>query len=193
MTITTTGPLSYTNLGVKGIVPQDPDGLFSGRLLYGGDASGGTATGRFVLSTGGISGAPVDVVLKLHYMHIANLNASNSGVAMNLQMTSLGPFTGPAGLTAGWQIGLDTQAVLGSHIGTLSPLGGWTWPSGQHGHYNWIQKGTNTVYLAVTCTNLDVQNTWFNLVVQGSYWYMGPRRLEAMERLRTVGLTYARR
>jgi len=173
MTITTDQVLDWTLLGVKGVIPQDPDGIFSGRMLWGGDASGGTASGRFLLSALSLD-VPKDVLMKLSYFHLANLDDANDGLDLSVSLNSLGPLMGPSGGPAGWTINKDDIAQTGA---ILEADTGFTWRPPSEGHYNWTQKGVNPVYLTAIVDNLNV-TTWFNFVVQGHYWYMGPRRLE---------------
>ncbi len=176
MTITTSQRLDYTLLGVKGVIPQDPDGIFSGRMLWGGDASGGTATGRFLLATLSVD-VPKDILMKLSYIHLANLDASNDGVDLDFNFNSLGPLTGPSGGSSSWVIGKDDPGQPG---GIIEADTGFTWRPPPEGFYIWTQKGVNAVYVDATVDNLNV-TTWFNMVVQGHYWYMGPRRLAQIE------------
>jgi len=176
MTITTEADLKWTNIPVRGVIEGEPDGIFGGRVSHIGDASGGTAVSRLRLGPL-IVNAPVDIIMKLTYATFVNTTNASDLLLAQMQMsqtTSDILFDNPgAGAAGGIRLGANILATA-----TLGPIqtlaldprqGIWTWP----------QKGDQTIYMLASTTNPGA-GTFGILVVQGHYWYIGPRRIAAM-------------
>ncbi len=161
MAVSSSTPLTYTNMPVHGVVVGNPDGIFSGTISSVGDATGGSNTAALLI---GASGAePLDVVYAVDNWFVKNLHSAQIATVRLALINGL--------LLGATSFELFSSATLAA---TTTIRGNVAQPL-----YRWTQKGDSTTLIQLQADNLDTAN--MRLSVQGRYWYMGPRRLAAFE------------
>ncbi len=165
MAIAEEAQIQFMNLGVRGVVPGDPDGFFSLEHNETGDASGGTITVLAVLGPSGPPSHPVDIMMRCNYLQMHNAHSAvvpNARVGIVLGM----PFSPAAGgqLTE-FLTPSDNDDDLGVRSAMVHEF--------QNGLWTLSQKDSR-FYATFICDNINTAVMTFSL--QGFYWYMGRKR-----------------
>lgn len=164
MSITAARPINLTNLGVRGIIPGDPDGFFQGDEAITGDASGGISTFSFFYGdVTNIESKPTDVLFRLNWLRVVN---NHSAAIPNLEVSFFKtvPWNGTA------ERGLHRVTTLASRNSTDLDFRGGLWVLSQKRDGEFVRLTHDNVNTAVV-----------HIVFQGYYWYMGRLRLREAE------------
>jgi len=149
----------YQNLGIKGVYPGDPDGIFTGQQAETHDASGGTVTRTFT------HGANPDMLLRLNWFSVTNAFASDVGNLVVSLITTI-PYEGDA----------QFREILRAVDITIRNDVQKEWINGLWVHTQ--KRDVDGGFLRVVTDNENgaVVTTMF----AGFYWYMGRLRRREM-------------
>ncbi len=147
-------------------MPGGPDGIWTGGIRVAHDASGGNAAANLLLGASQAE-VPLDVIMSIDNWWIRNLHTS--AITSGRLLSDAGDLL--LGQRSAFTTDLFNTASLAAEASVEKVNSQPIWL--------WFQKGDSFTLMTLNFDNLDTAD--HQLVAQGRYWYVGPRRLAQMQ------------